>query len=364
MGEKRIAHSGPCPDDSTLAAFLEGRLGWRERKGFEKHVSECGDCREVLACSMRLPDSEGDAPRAAQPAFRGFLLGRRAAALSAATALVALGVGYLIFRGTVAPRPADAPVQTAELKQPAAHEWPSGREPALSKPAGSPDRPTGKGGAASMKDVALNRAPAAARGVAPGAPPAPPPAPPAALTAETSGRVEVALESPTQVSFNLLPAAPPPPARPSAEAAGSGKELAAAPMENRAGMRERPAALVAFKAAALPADEDERSAQDLLRRFRPDAAATLPAKEVSGRRFTLFGKCWIDAESAAHASQALSRLAPSAPLAEEIRAALPGLEGLGEEGAQAILRWRERNWLIALPLSDRKGPDPAPPPKP
>lgn len=43
-----VRHSSPdCLDTETLAAFLEGRLGSRQREAVEAHLAECEDCYEV-----------------------------------------------------------------------------------------------------------------------------------------------------------------------------------------------------------------------------------------------------------------------------------------------------------------------------
>ena len=38
-----------CPDDETLAAYLDGRLLRIERSGLEAHLAGCGPCVELLA---------------------------------------------------------------------------------------------------------------------------------------------------------------------------------------------------------------------------------------------------------------------------------------------------------------------------
>ena len=38
-----------CPDDETLAAYLDGRLLRIERIGLEAHIARCASCVELLA---------------------------------------------------------------------------------------------------------------------------------------------------------------------------------------------------------------------------------------------------------------------------------------------------------------------------
>jgi hypothetical protein len=43
-----------CPDEETVAGFLEARLSGKEKNAFEKHLSSCQTCTEELAISRRL----------------------------------------------------------------------------------------------------------------------------------------------------------------------------------------------------------------------------------------------------------------------------------------------------------------------
>jgi hypothetical protein len=42
--------AGPCPDENTLAAFAEGRGTAAVREDIERHVADCPDCQQVVAC--------------------------------------------------------------------------------------------------------------------------------------------------------------------------------------------------------------------------------------------------------------------------------------------------------------------------
>lgn len=50
--------SEACTDENVMAAYLEGTLSPQEKLLFETHVSECADCREVLALVMKMQDGE------------------------------------------------------------------------------------------------------------------------------------------------------------------------------------------------------------------------------------------------------------------------------------------------------------------
>lgn len=51
-----------CPDEETLACFLEGRLGQRESQEVEQHLIACCRCAETLAIQAKLEGREAPLP--------------------------------------------------------------------------------------------------------------------------------------------------------------------------------------------------------------------------------------------------------------------------------------------------------------
>ncbi|MBK8974352.1 MAG: hypothetical protein IPM29_00340 [Planctomycetes bacterium] len=84
-GARRAA--GPCPDENALAAFAEGRGAAAARESIERHVADCPDCQEVVAC-VAPSATVRTLPRRARKA--------RAVLAAAALVLVALGAHWLL----------------------------------------------------------------------------------------------------------------------------------------------------------------------------------------------------------------------------------------------------------------------------
>ena len=42
---------GPCPDETTLVAFLEGRLGGAAVAAVDAHLGTCAACRDLVAAA-------------------------------------------------------------------------------------------------------------------------------------------------------------------------------------------------------------------------------------------------------------------------------------------------------------------------
>ena len=82
---------GLCPDDSLLAALIEGRLEPGAAEALRDHFSDCDSCRSIVSLGSELA-SEGAAwPAREARAFRS-LRGRRIA--SAAAALLVAGAAF------------------------------------------------------------------------------------------------------------------------------------------------------------------------------------------------------------------------------------------------------------------------------
>src|SRR5205809_1927607 len=67
LGSRLSSSSANCPDDSTLAAYLEQKLSLAERARLEDHASTCVQCQEVLALSLKLDETQGSDVMHARP---------------------------------------------------------------------------------------------------------------------------------------------------------------------------------------------------------------------------------------------------------------------------------------------------------
>jgi len=46
--------SSPCPDETELAAYIDGRLAPRLRERVEAHLAECEECSEISTETTRM----------------------------------------------------------------------------------------------------------------------------------------------------------------------------------------------------------------------------------------------------------------------------------------------------------------------
>lgn len=84
---------GQCPDHNQLAAYLESRCAAPERLRLEDHFASCGTCRQLLALSLRLSESEtGEMSRRSLARRRLFRFAIPASVLVAAAVLLGIVV--------------------------------------------------------------------------------------------------------------------------------------------------------------------------------------------------------------------------------------------------------------------------------
>lgn len=56
--------SSPCPDETELAAYIDGQLVARPRERIEAHLVECDECYEISTETTRMErDVRAHAPR-------------------------------------------------------------------------------------------------------------------------------------------------------------------------------------------------------------------------------------------------------------------------------------------------------------
>jgi len=44
----------PCPDEETIACFIENRLPEGERREVEEYLEECTRCKEILEMALKI----------------------------------------------------------------------------------------------------------------------------------------------------------------------------------------------------------------------------------------------------------------------------------------------------------------------
>ncbi|MCM8781901.1 MAG: zf-HC2 domain-containing protein [Candidatus Omnitrophica bacterium] len=47
-----------CPDEETLACFIEGRLPEGEKREIERHLEECSRCKEIVRITQLIKANE------------------------------------------------------------------------------------------------------------------------------------------------------------------------------------------------------------------------------------------------------------------------------------------------------------------
>lgn len=87
-----VAPRTPCPDAESLAAYVDGRTGAADRAAMERHLVECGECRDLIGAAAELAgESAATATATAPPrrrAVRWYVAGAGLVAAAAALILV------------------------------------------------------------------------------------------------------------------------------------------------------------------------------------------------------------------------------------------------------------------------------------
>ncbi len=137
-----------CPDDNTIAAYLDSALPREQRSAFEEHASRCPSCREVLGLALSAGAPSEPATRAAAAAHGVSPLNWlwRPAFATAALALVAVVAALVLVRTGKEPSfkqeevaQSQVPAPPAESRKDAPAQGPSARLSAERYRAVSPD---------------------------------------------------------------------------------------------------------------------------------------------------------------------------------------------------------------------------------
>jgi hypothetical protein len=109
-----------CPDEVTLAAFVDGRLPERARSRVQRHLADCETCLQHVAAALRARETPppevparllARARALAEPRARGPLASTwRWGTISAAAGLVLVAAVYVWQSGT-APAPGSSPAE-------------------------------------------------------------------------------------------------------------------------------------------------------------------------------------------------------------------------------------------------------------
>jgi hypothetical protein len=102
-----------CPDDLTLAGWVEGTLSPQDRNRMTAHLAACDDCRRAVALASTLdaPPAEGGVNEILLSKVVSASRRRRLAPFAAAAAVLAVAVGF-----TLIPRNPPAPSYTVDSK--------------------------------------------------------------------------------------------------------------------------------------------------------------------------------------------------------------------------------------------------------
>lgn len=110
--------SGACSHAELIDAYVDGAVAEPEREQAERHLAECGECRNearALAALGELLAAERLAPEPLEVAVRAPSRARRRGALAAAAALVGLFGGSLAVLAGLAPQVESAASAVAAL---------------------------------------------------------------------------------------------------------------------------------------------------------------------------------------------------------------------------------------------------------
>lgn len=337
--------AGLCPDENTLAAYMEARLDPSERQRVESHASNCMSCQELIGLALRLsePEAEIEAAAVTESSGKKVLFHFTLPVSVLAMIVVTLVGGFLFFRVLRDSTRFPAAPQTAELHSPAKVEGVSvARSPAASLPkekAASPEQRA----AASAPELHRSEGPLAPKVTArpPASEIAPPRAPalqprpaiepttPAAvqmLEARAGGAADRIPVSETKASEN----------RPPGEAVSPGvgrMNLAAAYTEPIA----RAQAAAQFSPEFTPLD-----AVRTLARLIPSLRDELPVKKIKDRTFYFNSGYWIDGQCTEHPSSEFAEVKPDSAEHGQMMKSLPDLIKM----SPVIVYWDAKNRII------------------
>ncbi len=341
--------ASPCPDDNTIAAYLDGVLPPEQKAGFEQHTSTCPSCLAILglAASTAAPSVAPEAGTRVSlhtPPRRWWIV--RPAAALAILAIGAVGIAVLVFRGGTGPRLQQAP-QVASV------------QPKSMAEPGEPSRPARE---RSIQEPAEPQAAAALHSTPP--PPAVHesrrrPAPRAVpLLAESKGKAEADAASEESSPQGGASGAPRPASAPlaasqsetsamrdTAVSAGSDRVRTAQlekPGEVRAARIATPSATGRYEALM----ESGASPRAALRRLQGEGRAVAARETVGEIVFYRSGTYWIDGRCVDAGVAPIVELRPGADEIEAIFSELPGLAKLTKPGVRVVVRYREQNLLL------------------
>lgn len=331
--EGRIGRdAGACPDQNTLAAYLEMRLDDAETRAVESHASNCSACQETIGLALRLSEPEGGLPaeEAADASGKRLLFHFSLPISMVAMLLLAVGAGFLFYRVT---RDSGSKVpQTAQLRLPPQAVGISAEKPPLANPP-------------KEKTETMAVRPAATKLAAP--------APGTSSAPRAAADVVVPQQLPA-----MEPAAPSAPEleiQRKLAGAAIDRNAATSGAEYQSGNVTAPAAgfgeaRLAASARSEPAMKVQSVSQRGLESAPPDAVRKLAVliysgrdkgveKRVSDRTFYLISGYWIDAQCIEHSSAEYEEMKPeSADYGQILK--------LFAEIRPAVIYWSGKNFVL------------------
>ncbi len=344
-----------CPDDNTIAAYLDSTLGREQKSVFEEHASTCPACRELLGLAMGFgaPADPIVTPASSAPRGMPWHWLFRPAFATAALAVVALVAAVVLFR--------------TGAEQPSKQErFPSAQAPAAPKPPVPVQVPetlsarlsTGQNRAAlpgeaakqtqpsndsRVKDLAAQAALGSeSKGDRPAeGKPQQPAAPAGAMDAATMAGTIGGVSAPTGPP---LPTAGPERVRRDAAVSEEMEVQRVARLATAEAPRSAPtpARSVALRQVA------GQSAADAVRSLAAAGPASIPypLQTVGEISFYRVGAYWVDRRCSQNPEAPVIEVAADSPELRSILDGLPDLAVLKTPGTRLLVYHGEKTWLL------------------
>jgi hypothetical protein len=329
LSGKRGSAPSPCPDENVIAAYLEAGLTGEEKAQFEDHTSECASCRELLGTALNLsepPSAAAPSPPVRRRALRFFI-----PATAAAVVVLAVVTGVLLlqtFREDETPQ--SAALRTSEptpmrVSGPDAIDRDLREKSRVETPPSAPASPPARVQSNAMPAAAAPTLPREKEVRSPALEPVPP---------EAAGENKPIAADDSKAADALA-------VEGQAAAAGERRQVDAfairlgdtsqqpAPVESRRAYRVTPP-----DAVAISAGMDQSRDSSLIRK-------------VGKLTFRRVADYWVDSRCSEQKEEAPRVVPADAATLVRILEEYPGLKELVETGTPVILRYQDRNYVVA-----------------
>jgi hypothetical protein len=339
-----------CPDDNTVAAYLDAALPAEQRATLETHASACSSCRELIGLAITMSGDEAvtQPDMSRMPTrFHGWLFHPIAAVT--ALSVVAVGIAVLLVRTGAQPPHKDtqsvtvhAPAQTAAIPAAPQDRLDQNRFADTRSPLGER-----KSDANLPRRAAIEQAPAS-------------PPPPSGTLGEARGKAAAEPETdkavaPEQAGAVFAGGGPPPRVKEERPETARAEGLSSQTI-----MLQRAAARAASdEAASAPAAAPRpivRTALNQVPAATPDLAvrnlkaaaesSAYPQHMVGSLVFYRVGSYWIDSRCRELDQGSVVELKADSPELSSILSGLPDLSGLDAPGIRIVVAHEGKVWVL------------------